>query len=197
MKLSKLEESICLLNETLCSSNGERGNIAMHSFRSALKVAALATGKLILPNESTTKKVTSSPKRPRIGKEDMNDAWNVKYLHTNPLLHSRDRFVDALSFHTAALRYPQSRELFIDKREICFDEALTWRTRQVLPTLNKEWMIWIMDVQAMYGKFDIVYTVGNSFKPQVPYIDEQKKKTSLHALELLASSSASQFACDC
>jgi len=195
VKLSKLEESICLLNETLCSNNDERGQYSMHSFRSALKVAALATGKLILPNESTTKKVTTSPpKRQRTEKEDVNDAWNVKYLHTNPLLHSHDRFVDALSFHTAALRYPQSRELFIDKREVCFNEALTWKNQAgALYDTNTDsdgCSGYVWKVRHCLHGLEIVSN------PQVSDINEQKKKASLHALESLASSSLSQFACD-
>lgn len=200
VKLSKLEESICILNETLCSSNDERGNMSMNSFRSALKVAALATGKLILPNESTTtKKVTSSPtKRQRTEKEDMNDAWNVKYLHTNPQLYSCDRLVDALSFHTASLRYPNSKELFIDKREVCFDEAVTWENQSgALYDTNTD-SDQQVDVCAGYAwkVRHCLHGLEIVSNPQVPGIDEQKKKASLDALELLASSSSSQFACD-
>jgi len=199
-KLSKLEESICILNETLCSSNDERGNISMHSFRSALKVAALATGKLILPNESTTKKVTSSTKRKRIEKENMNDAWNVKYLHTNPLQHSCDRLIDALSFHTAALRYPQKKELCIDKREVCFDEALTWENQAGAlydtntdseQQMDNNCAGYVWKVRHCLHGLEIVLNPHD-----IPDTDDQKEKALLHALELLASSSLSQFACD-
>ena len=204
VKLSKLEESICILNETLCSINDERGNIAMHSFISALKVAALATGKLILPNESTTKKVTSSSKRQRTEKEDVNDAWNGKYLHTNPLLHSLDRFVDALSFHTAALRYPQSKGLFINKREVCFDEALSWENQsgalydtntdsnQQVGDMDNGCAGYVWKVQhCLHG----LERLSNHLHGTCD-TDGQKMKASLHALELLTSSSSSQFACN-
>lgn len=221
IKLSILEECICILNETLCTNknntstfNGknnndkyqaedERGNIAMHSFTSALKVAALATGKLILPklSKSSSEENDQPSKRQRIKKEDKpnlkRDAWNTKYTHFSPLLHSRDRLVDALSFHSAASKYPQRRETFVDKREVCFDEAVMWENRAGA----------LYDTDHESGETDAgcagyVWKIRNCLRGMEvarsvsSHLDEQKEKAMLQSLEMLASSSSSQFACD-
>ncbi|KAL3759694.1 hypothetical protein ACHAWU_010263 [Discostella pseudostelligera] len=177
-KLSSLEESLLILNKTLCINddnddedqftNGnatktavndndeiERGNLAMHTFRLALSVAALATGRLILPKLAISSRVeeavmannqgrASKRKRCVEQEEEINDkhnssrlkvtededgSMNFRYLHSSPMLHSRCKLVDALSFHLAAVRHPQRRKGLVELREVCFHEAIDWEKR--------------------------------------------------------------------
>jgi len=222
---SLLEESLCVLNESLCNNSSltctnndeyrvenERGSVAMHSFRSALKVVALATGKLILPKVLTTAVVVvasdkndlrgnkQTSKRRKIKKEDESrlkkDAWNSVYLHSSPNLYSRDRLVDALSFHLAAIRYPQNREMFIDKRSVCFEEAVNWENQAGALYDNDE----MMDTDGCAG---YVWKIRNCLlgmetmaSASRDYSDNDEQKRVLQSLELMASSSFSQFACD-
>ncbi|KAL9180801.1 hypothetical protein ACHAXT_011254 [Thalassiosira profunda] len=208
-KSSVLEGSLCILNETLCSDRTsteerERGSVAMHSFRSALKAAALATGKLILPkqqdavyeNENGGKQPS---KRQKVKKEGEGvskevDAWNVSYVHSSPVLHSRDRLVDALSFHSASIRYPNRRESLIGKRNACFEEAVKWETRAGT--------LYDVDGVETDGCAGYAWKVRNCLIGMAlasgPFNEsksEEQKKT-LQSLELLASTSTSQYACD-
>ena len=223
-KLTKLEDCLCILNVTLCSNNDknsstfigrsineyqvdddERGNVAMHSFRSALKVAALASEKLILPKLSNVSGnvVNEQPKRQKIEKEDDSstklDAWNTIYIHTNPLLHSCDRLVDALSFHTAAMKYPQSREICIDMREVCFDEAITYENQA--GALLYDWSDQNSDTNDNEGCVGYVWKVRKSIhgleiaSSPLTSENEDKKMTTLQSIEVLAKSN-SQFGCN-
>lgn len=176
-KLSSIEESLLILNKTLCINDKddeeqfhdgnatttavndndeiERGNLAMHTFRSALSVAALATGRLILPKLTISSRVEETvmtnnqgraSKRQRCDEqeEEINDkhnssslkvtededgSLNFRYSHSSPMLHSRCKLVDALFFHLAAIRHPQRRKGLVKLREVCFHDAIEWETR--------------------------------------------------------------------
>lgn len=170
---SILEESLIILNKSLCSNdegddensmteltdddgNGdeiERGNLAMQTFRSALGVAALASGRLILPKlsisaqtslrvekTSTSNRSHERKRQRRVNMEERNYKYtpnrnaieeedggmNFKYSHSSPSLHSRSKLVDALSFHLAAIRHAPGRKLFFTLREACLREAIEW-----------------------------------------------------------------------
>ena len=232
---SLLEESLCILNETLFNSQNmnitrhssktkdddERASIAMHSFRSALKVAALATGKLIIPKvadetmmEHTTAQEPSRKRqkaetwdgrgnsnRPRQHQNNKEEdgVWNTSYQYSSPMLHARDRLLDGLSFHVAAKKYSQkSTELITSKREICLKEAVEWENRAgVLYT--KDGSGEIVD-GADDGRAGYVWKIHTCLRGAelVNTVDHRRQRAEgvLQSLELLASSSSSQFACD-
>ncbi|KAL3765573.1 hypothetical protein ACHAW5_009747 [Stephanodiscus triporus] len=194
----RLEGSLLVLNEEMPSRRAaddrcgrpkivsdeevERWNVAMHMFRSALKVAALATGRLILPRMSKTLSTLEEEKEEAITREGglgyvrkkrkleagldegggnsatEADAWNVVYVHSSPTLRSRERLVDAISFHSAAARCPRNR--------------LT--------------LIIALDVRRG----------GGSGGGEVDDDLRKRRTKNVRALELLASSSSSRFARD-
>ncbi|KAL7454343.1 hypothetical protein ACHAWC_005981 [Mediolabrus comicus] len=162
---SVLEESLCILNETLFTTTAdankrrssdiinnnnvfenEREAIAMQSFRTALKVAALSCQKVILPtvevrdgDEVSDSQQPHNKKRRKdetiTAKATTSDVWSVVYTsHSNPTLHSRERIVDALSFHYAATSKNLSAASTSDEsnvklrkcRMVCLEEGRMW-----------------------------------------------------------------------
>ena len=162
---SVLEESLYILNETLFTTTAdankrrssdnnnnknvfenEREAIAMQSFRTALKVAALSCQKLILPTveirvgDGVTESQQPHNKKRRkdetiTANATTSDVWSVVYTaHSNPTLHSRERIVDALSFHYAATSKNLTASSTSDEsnvklrkcRMVCLEEGRMW-----------------------------------------------------------------------
>jgi hypothetical protein len=227
----------------------ERWNVAMHSFRIALKVAALATGRLVLPEIMPTTSSSTSPSSSSLNEEEKMGAvpprerrglakvkkkrkiegggdewvdpasrendWNARYNHSCPNLCSRDYLVDALSFHSAAVRHPAKRRALIGSREACLDEAVVWEdltgdslldydhdsgdvgvaTTAMTPNGGRAWKI----RTCLHG-LDIATDArrggGGSEREADDDDDERDKTKTIGALELLASSSSSRFARD-
>jgi hypothetical protein len=227
----------------------ERWNVAMHSFRIALKVAALATGRLVLPEMMPTTSSSTSPSSSSSDEEEKmgavpprerrglakvkkkrkiegggdewvdpasrEDDWNARYDHSCPNLRSRDYLVDALSFHSAAVRHPAKRRALIGSREACLDEAVTWEdltgdslldydhdscdvgdaTTAMTPNCGRAWKIRTC-LHGLEIATDSRRGGGGSEREADDDDDERDKTKTIGALELLASSSSSRFARD-
>ncbi|KAL7472839.1 hypothetical protein ACHAXS_013237 [Conticribra weissflogii] len=147
-RFSPLENALAILNETLLiphdmdsernddiDSDCERVEVALHSFRTALKVSALANDRLILPTLTDDDRLESASALPAVGarmamelKKSCDDGmrsskrqkmvsgaengdgsqsvWDVKFSHHGDAsLHSRERIADALSYHVASIRH--------------------------------------------------------------------------------------------
>lgn len=61
--------------------------------------------------------------------EDEDGGMNFRYSHSSPMLHSRCKLVDALSFHVAAIRHPVRREVLVNLRDACLNEAIECENR--------------------------------------------------------------------
>lgn len=206
---SLLEQSICILNEALCdnnsttigTANNEREAVTMQSFRTALKVAAMATGRLILPKVDSQvfgERGEQLPKRQKTQdsandgrRETTTGAWNSVYRHGNMQLQSREQLVDALSFHSALVSSTSNmREAFLQKRELCFNEAIYWESQvdtlfgENIPTAKSE------------GFSGYAWKIRHCLCGLEVSKSSSKKRQSLRALERLAASISSRFACD-
>jgi tetratricopeptide (TPR) repeat protein len=202
-----IESSLCTLNAALTD---ERSAVALHSFRVALKVAALSCGKLVLPTVAVDEENTKQPERKRQKKqlqqenpnESTNDAWNKSYNHGHVELNSQERLVDALSFHLAMIHFrkynkksnPTISKLFLRKREWCFDEALQSESKvkatgdfsRSSTTAGFLWKV----INCLRGlELDVSQNLISS-------VASGGVKSTLHAVKRLAMSSISRFACD-
>ena len=217
-----LEQCLEVLNETMVD---ERSSVALHSFRTALKVAALASGKLVLPDvelqlkESSDEPVKKKPKTQEIPKQltlnRESNAWNATYAHSNLALHARERLVDAISFHSALthcvshVEEPRANtgsrtsntinDLYM-KREACFKQALEWESKmktlvscETSPTFIDDASGYVWKTYTCIRALDMSNQYLGLLSPNKSTDDRAK---ILSALEILASSSTSKFACD-
>jgi hypothetical protein len=235
-RVVNLEQSLIVLNEETVrfvtnEEDGERWNVAMHSFRTTFKVAALATGRLILPNTISSRSekngvtspiIVNSGKRRRIemktytedqfitANNNVIDAWNVIYIHSNLSLNARDRLVDALSFHLALIHHPQKRRSLIESRETCFNDAIAWEDEAneclgndvndaTTTTSARGGTGYVWKVRTCLHGLEIASSDLHSHphhdsKSLASVMDEEQKRSTIGALEKLASSSTSRFA---
>jgi tetratricopeptide (TPR) repeat protein len=216
---SSLDSSLRLLNDTLTD---ERSAVALHSFRTALKVAALACGKLILPLvdvqcengvEEPVKKKQKKLNEHCAEKES--DAWNAQYVHGNTALHCEEQLVDALSFHSALIHCTQKakqaklnrrsnlqttiNELF-SKREACFNNAILGEAKMKALLAYEAESIKIGDVTGyackMYNCLRALEISNDSFQQILP-CQNMDRNAVISVLERLATESTSRFACEC
>lgn len=221
--MSLLEESLVILNDTLLtnalsqSNNGlekERDVMAMQSFRTALKVAALTCGKIILPTvEGDTDKAMSSstsqePQKKRQKSQEVatsttvTNVWSVKYTtHFNPILHCRERIVDALSFHYASTKYSCDEAKLRSKRTICLEEGMMWEEQSNSGLFGKNdalagtggddgWCTgYAWKTKHCLEGLDVVSSLSSSHQLPSSTVEE-----SIRSLEMMAHSS--RFACD-
>ena len=236
--VKNLEQSLIVLNEETVrfivtnEEDGERWNVAMHSFRTTFKVAALATGRLILPNTissrsekngATSPIIVNSGKRRRMEMKtytedqlitetnNVIDAWNVLYIHSNLSLNARDRLVDALSFHLALIHHPQKRRSLIESRETCFNDAIAWEdeaneclgndvndattTTSARGGTGYVWKVRTCLHGLEIASSDLLHShPHHDSKSLASVMDEEHKRSTIGALEKLASSSTSRFA---
>ena len=218
---STLERSLIILNELTSLATheeGERWNVAMHSFRTALKVAGLATGRLILTKAYTITSRSGERASPFVAKAggrrkfelkkengeqstSTMDAWNVNYVHSNPLLHSRDKLVDALSFHSATVHHPRKRRMLIDSRDACFNEAVAWEdvaggsihiddsVATETTTMSKGRAGYAWTIRTCLHGLEITLEDDSA-------VDDEHNRTTIGAVVTLASKSMSRFARD-
>lgn len=215
---SSLESSLSLINDTL---KDERSAVALHSFRTALKVAALACGKLILPfvdvqfdnyAQEPVKKKQKKLNGRSAGK--LSDIWNAKYVDGNTALHCREQLVDAISFHSALVHCtgkakqtkPTHRSAlqttinyFFSKREACFNDAIQGEAKMKAFLTFKAQSMAAGDVTGyacnVYNCLRALELSDKSFQPILCRNDDRSEAISV--LEKLASASTSRFACEC
>ncbi|KAL7478791.1 hypothetical protein ACHAW6_004542 [Cyclotella cf. meneghiniana] len=229
---STLKSSMHILNEYL---NDERSSVALHSFRVAVKVAALACGKLVLPKvalESEEKQVEQRPSKRQKQQVVLhhrreivplgalmlkNDVWNTVYRHGDVALRSRESMVDALSFHLAATHCSAKRKKdksfsgastqkmineFFQKKEVCIDEAILWesnlnalcRHETFLPESFEYSSGYVWKICSFLRGLDIIG--GRRESNVAKSIKNCNMKTTLNAINRLALSSTSKFACE-
>ncbi|KAL3791652.1 hypothetical protein HJC23_003909 [Cyclotella cryptica] len=230
---STLESSLQILNENL---DDERSAVALHSFRLAVKVTALACGKLVLPKvalqsgeeeEEVEHRPSKRQKRQIVSRHrsemvptdtliTKDDAWNTIYRHGDLALHSRERMVDALSFHLAAVHcsarkkekkassdscIPKMINELFQKREVCLDEAIQWEAKlnalvgdaAFLSGPSEDSCRYFWKISSCLRGLDIVGRRHKSMSTK--YITECKTKSTLNAIDRLTLSSTSRFAC--
>lgn len=216
---SSLDSSLRLLNDTLTD---ERSAVALHSFRTALKVAALACGKLILPLvdvqcENDVKEPVKK-KQKKLNDhctEKESDAWNAKYAHGNAALHCEEQLVDAISFHSALIHCIQKakqaklnprsnlqitiNELF-SKREACFNNAILGEAKMKALLAYEAESIKIGDVTGyackIYNCLRALEISDKSLQLILP-CQNMDRNAVISVLERLATESTSRFACEC
>jgi tetratricopeptide (TPR) repeat protein len=238
---SILEESIHILNETLFTATNantinsnmeletERDSMAMQSFRTALKVAALACGKVILPtvvvegvggdtDEVLTRR--SHPPQKKRQKSEVtpnntadtsnSEVWSVAYnTHSNPLLQSRERIVDGLSFHYAATNYLCDEAKLQNRRMICLEEGRMWEEQSSCAVFGRNDTSSSSTTTTTTGGGD-GWCAGYAWKIKhcLQGLDLASSSSSssqfssfqdvrtIQSLEKMALSSSSRFACD-
>eukprot|EP00984_Skeletonema_dohrnii_P007812 scaffold2880_cov115-Skeletonema_dohrnii-CCMP3373.AAC.2 len=230
---SLLEESLGILNETLCTTadhntmnnsntalESERGAVAMQSFRTALKVAALACGKVILPTvgvdteDAISRTSQQQPHKKRLKSHEVSptatsnrNVWSANYTtHSNPILHSRERIVDALSFHYAAAKYSCDEEKLRNQRKVCLEEGRMWEEHSNSGMFEKNDVLsatgggggggwcagYAWKMKHCLEGLDVVSSSSSSQHFQLSSPGED----TIRSLEKMAHSSTSRFACD-
>lgn len=214
-----LESALSILNDALVD---EQSAVALHSFRSAVKVSALVCGKLILPRIDLHENNDQQPMRKRLKMRNDppphvtlvdNDVWNAVYCHGDAALHSRERLVDAISFHSALIHCKtktnpsnhitdSSRQRSINdlviNRENSFHAALHWETKLKALAIGEFPFGTTVDAGYVWKIFtclcslEIADDAGHS--TTINYSNDRKK--NIAALNQLATSSTSIFACD-
>jgi hypothetical protein len=216
-RVVNLEQALIVLNEETAhcvdtNEDSERWNVAMHTFRTTIKVVGCAIGRLILPTMISSSQSNengsilpfcnvNSRKRQRMEITANNgiDAWNVIYIHSNLSLNARERLVDALSYHLAIIHHPQKRPSLIELREICFNDAIAWED-EADEWLSEDNVNGVTTTSACGGTGYIwklrtcLHGLELESSNLHPHQDEEHKRCTITALEKLASSSTSQFA---
>jgi len=229
---SLLEESLGILNETLFTTadhntmnnsntalESERDAVAMQSFRTALKVAALACGKVILPTavvdteDATISRTSQQPHKKRLKSHEVSptatsnrNVWSANYTaHSNPILHSRERIVDALSFHYAAAKYSCDEEKLRNQRKVCLEEGRMWEEHSNSGMFEKNdslsttgggsggWCAgYAWKMKHCLEGLDVASSLSSSQHFQL----SSQGEDTIRSLEKMAHSSTSRFACD-
>ncbi|KAK1741516.1 hypothetical protein QTG54_007994 [Skeletonema marinoi] len=229
---SLLEESLGILIETLFTTathntmnnsntalESERDAVAMQSFRTALKVAALACGKVILPTavvdteDAISRTSQQPPRKKRLKSHKVSpnatsnrNVWSANYsAHSNPILHSRERIVDALSFHYAAAKYSCDEEKLRNQRKVCLEEGRMreehsnsgmFEKNDSLSTTGGDGGGWCAGyawkMKHCLEGLDVASSLSSSQHFQLSSPGED----TIRSLEKMAHSSTSRFACD-
>ena len=228
---SLLEESLIILNDTLFTTannnaihkrtnklENERDVVAIQTFRTALKVAALSCGKVILPTVEgdidEAKPRSSSQQQPHKKRKKSQEAtpaaaavtnrniWSVNYTtHFNPMIHSRERIVDALSFHCAATKYSCDEAKLRNKRMICLGEGQVWGDQASSDLFETDGIMTTAGVDEDGCCSGYAWKMkhclqGLDIVSSSQQLSPSNVEDTIRSLEKMAHSSSSRFACD-